>query len=179
MSGPGGELHAPRDIARLFLALWPGPATREGLVGWRDAWRWPAQAAPVRADKLHMTLHFIGDVPRDRLSDLTQGLDVPFGAFELCFGSASLWPHGLAVLQPEATPKPLLQLHAALRDALQRLVLPTEERVFRAHVTLARRAAGASPPADGPALRWRVRGYELMESRLGAAGGYKVVHRYA
>jgi 2'-5' RNA ligase len=175
------EPHAPTtDTARLFLALWPRPVARDALREWRDAWHWPSGAAPVHTDKLHLTLHFIGNVPRERLSDVAQGLAVPFGGFELSFGHAALWPHGLAVLQPQATPAHLLQLHAALRDALQRLELPTEERAFRAHVTLARRAAGATAPVEGPGLRWRVRGYELMESRLGAAGGgYRVVQRYA
>lgn len=167
------------DAARLFLALWPGPAARVGLQQWRDMWRWPSGASPVRDDKLHVTLHFIGNVHRDRLSEVTQGLVVSFAGFDMSFGRATLWPHGLAVLQPHATPAQLLQLHASLREALQRLDLPTEERVFRPHVTLARRATGATPPADGPALRWRVRGYELMESHLGAAGGYRLVQRYA
>jgi hypothetical protein len=27
-------------------------------------------------------------------------------------------------------------------------------------------------------LRWRVRGYALVESRLGASGGYRVLQRY-
>jgi len=172
-------LRAPSDTARLFLALWPGPAAREGLLGWRDAWRWPPSASPVRDDKLHITLHFIGNVHRDRLSEVTDGLAVPFAAFEMSFGRATLWPHGLAVLHPHAAPVRLLQLHASLRVALQQLDLPTEDRAFRPHVTLARRADGATPPADGPALRWRVRGYELMESRPGVAGGYSVVQRYA
>jgi RNA 2',3'-cyclic 3'-phosphodiesterase len=173
------ELHAGRESARLFLALWPGPATREGLADWRDAWRWPGHAVPVRPEKLHMTLHFIGNMPRDRIAELMQGLAVPFAGFDLSFGRAALWPHGLAVLHPVSVPTRLLQLHGALREALQRLQLTTEERAFRAHVTLARRAAGAAPPVEGPALRWRVRSYELMESRLGADGGYRVLQLYA
>ncbi len=174
------EPRAPSsEAARLFLALWPGAAAREALQQWRDAWHWPAGAAPVRDDKLHLTLHFIGNVPRDRLSEIEAALAVPFAAFDLAFGRATLWPHGLAVLQSLSTPARLIELHASLREALQRRQLPTEDRAFRPHVTLARRAAGATPPGDGPALRWRVRGYELMESRLGAGGGYRVVRRYA
>jgi 2'-5' RNA ligase len=170
---------SPADAVRLFLALWPGAAARETLRQWRDAWRWPAGAAPVHDDKLHLTLHFIGNVPRERLPAIEPALVVPFAAFDLAFGCATLWPHGLAVLQPLSTPAHLMQLHTSLREALQRLQLPSEERAFRPHVTLARRAAGATPLADGPALRWRVRGYELMESRLGAVGGYRVLRRYA
>lgn len=172
--------HAPtNESARLFLALWPGPAARDALREWRDAWHWPASASPVQTEKLHLTLHFIGYVPRERLSDVSQGLDVPFGGFELSFGRATLWPRGLAVLQPNSVPVGLLQLHGLLHQALRRLELPAEDRAFRAHVTLARRAVGATPPTTGPGFSWRLRGYELMESRLGAGGGYRVVRRYA
>ena len=58
---PGGE------TARLFLALWPDDALRRGLLAWRDAWQWPARAALVAPDDLHLTLHFLGGVPLVRL----------------------------------------------------------------------------------------------------------------
>lgn len=88
--------------------------------------------------------------------------------------------HGLAVLQPHATPSRLLQLHDALRQALQRLELPGESMEdFRPHITLARRAVGAVPPALEPVLRWRVRGYALVESMHEPAGQYGLVQRYA
>lgn len=56
--------------ARLFLALWPDPAVRHQLRAARDAWQWPRGATPVHADKLHLTLHFLGDVPGARLPEL-------------------------------------------------------------------------------------------------------------
>jgi 2'-5' RNA ligase len=56
--------------------------------------------------------------------------------------------------------------------------VPLEARPWQPHVTLARRAEGALAPDDGRALRWRVRGYVLVESRLGSNGGYRVLRRY-
>jgi 2'-5' RNA ligase len=70
-------------------------------------------------------------------------------------------------------PQPLSDLHRALGDALERVGLPREDRTFRPHVTLARRAQGTTP-APGPAARWRVRDYALVES----AQGYRVLHRF-
>jgi 2'-5' RNA ligase len=125
-----------------------------------------------------MTLHFIGQVDARRLGELSAGLACDFSPFTLDFGVAQLWPHGIAVLCPLATPPALLQLHAALGDALRRLDLPVEERPFRAHVTLARKAQRASVPAAGPALRWRVEdGYALVQS-VGGGQGYRVLHRF-
>jgi len=58
---------------------------------------------------------------------------------------------------------------------LKRLALPVDTRPFRPHVTLARRAAGATPALDGPAISWAIDRYALMESTLGVNGGYTEV----
>jgi 2'-5' RNA ligase len=72
----------------------------------------------------------------------------------------------------------LLQLHADLGHALRRLGLRTDERPYRPHVTLARRAVQAGPPARYPAFDWQVRGYALMESTGQAAQRYRVLQGY-
>jgi 2'-5' RNA ligase len=164
--------------ARLFLALWPGPAARAALAAWRDAWAWPPGARPVPTERLHLTLHFIGPVPRERVAPVADALDVPATSFELAFGRAERWRHGLAVLRPLGSPPQLEALHAALAERLRACDLPVETRPFRAHVTMAREAPGVVPPVAGPALRWRVRGHALVESRPGRDGGYVVLRRY-
>ncbi|MEH6434935.1 RNA 2',3'-cyclic phosphodiesterase [Massilia sp. DD77] len=164
---------------RLFLALWPDPAIRHQLREWRDAWGWPRGAAPVHTDKLHLTLHFLGNLPSDRLSALREELTVPFEPFRLELGRAVMWPHGLAVLEPNAEPPELLALHARLGEALEKLGLVPEARKYRPHVTMARRAGGAELPVSGPAITWETRGYALVESRPGDGGGYIVLRDYA
>lgn len=170
----------PDDNARLFLALWPSPRVRAALLAYRDAWHWSRQASLVRPEQLHLTLHFIGNVPRHRLPQLGKTLAVPFEPFALNLGQPGLWRHGLAVLQPHEIPTGLRQLHEALRQALQRLTLAGESTAeFRPHITLARRAVGAAPPEQPPGLRWRVRGYALVESMHEPPGQYRLVQRYA
>ena len=129
-------------------------------------------------ERLHLTLHFIGPVAGERVAELAEALDVPSPGFELAFGRAERWHRGLAVLRPLAVPPALAALHATLADRLRACGLPVEDRPFRAHVTMARDAPGARPPAAGPALRWRVRGHALVESRPGRDGGYVVLRRY-
>jgi RNA 2',3'-cyclic 3'-phosphodiesterase len=164
--------------ARAFIALWPDDAVRADLAAWRDGWRWPRSATPVHTEKLHMTLHFIGDVERERLPELSEALRVPFDRFALAFGRAVLWPHGVAVLEPDAVPDALTYLHAELAAVLKRLALPVDARPFRPHVTLARRSAGASPSLDGPTIAWAIDRYLLMESTLGVDGGYTAVRDF-
>ena len=152
---------------RLFIGLWPDAATRRSLTAWQARWAWPAGAAPVPPERLHLTVHFLGQVETARLPGLEAGLRVPFEPFELRLGRAELWPRGLAVLCPDEIPAGLAQLHTDLAETLQRLELPVEARPFRPHLTLARKAAAATPPAAAPELRWRVGGYALVQSERG------------
>lgn len=161
---------------RLFLALWPDPALRHQLTAWRDAWTWPKGAAPVHPDKLHVTLHFLGALPSERLPELLEGFAVPFDSFRLDLTRAALWHNGIAVLEPDLTPPGLAGLHARLSSALVALGLQPEARRYRPHVTMARRAGGATPPRDGPPVLWTVKGYSLVESKDGV---YTVLRDYA
>ena len=165
--------------ARLFLGLFPDASVRQDLAAWRDAWTWPRSATPVKTGRLHQTLHFIGDVERERIPELTQALSVPFDAFGMRFGHAVLWPHGIAVLEPDEAPAALSEMHAALAEVLHRFDLPVDARPYRPHVTLARRAGGALPPPQGPPIEWMIDRYALMESTLGPDGGYTVVREFA
>lgn len=168
---------APPDTARLFFALWPDDATRARLAACQQAWQWPRGVRLVPPGRLHLTLHFLARVPRDRVAALMQHAAVPLSPFELVLDSAGTWPAGVAWLQPSAAPGELLALHAHIGAALREQGCELETRGFQPHVTLARDARAAVPPAEVK-LVWRIDGYALVESRLGSGGGYSVLHRY-
>lgn len=168
-----------KPTVRLFLALWPDDAVRRQLHSIQQGWAWPPDAAPVGADQLHLTLHFLGNVPLERLGEFARALAVEAGpvTLELRTARPRVWPGGIAVLELASTPA-LLRLHASLAGALAGLGWPQEERRYRPHVTLARRAAGARPPAGEPApAEWHAgTGYALVRSIPGH--GYEVVRLY-
>ncbi|MFC5459504.1 RNA 2',3'-cyclic phosphodiesterase [Massilia niabensis] len=164
--------------SRLFVALWPDPAIRHALRERRDCWDWPRGASPVDTSKLHMTLHFLGGIPTERVAELQAGLAVPFTPFSLSIGIPKLWSHGIAVLEPHVEPPELLALHANLSEALVALGLEPEARTFRPHVTLARRATNAVVPPEADKLAWDIAGYALVESKPGNGGGYTVLQEY-
>ena len=172
-------MSSQQETTRLFLALWPDPAIRHQLREWRDAWGWPRGAAPVQSDKLHLTLHFLGNLPAGRLPELAAAFSVPFEPFRLELGRAVMWPRGLAVLEPHSEPPELLALHARLGEAMATLGLVSEARKYRPHVTMARRALGADLPLSGPEIQWEARGYALVESQPGDGGGYVVLRDYS
>lgn len=174
---PALDDHA--ETARLFIALWPGPDLASALHAQCSVRATDPGARVVALQKVHMTLHFLGPVRRQRLPALACALQVPFEPFELRFSHCEAWPHGLRVAVPDTAVPPLIRLHAALGQALQGLGLPVEERPFRPHLTLARRSAAPLPAPVGPPLRWPVSGYVLVESQAARGGAYQVVQAYS
>lgn len=174
----------PPARARLFLALWPGARERASLLAYQKQCAWTRGSSPVEADRLHLTLHFIGAVERERGAEIAAGLQLPVAApgmvdaFELSLTRAEIWPRGLVVLRAPQPPDALQHLHAELGQALRMLKLPVDARPLRPHVTLARRAAASLLPSEPPSLRWPIDSYVLVESTLGAGGGYRLLRRY-
>jgi RNA 2',3'-cyclic 3'-phosphodiesterase len=162
---------------RLFTALWPDASTTSAIANWQAAWQWPAQASRTKPQRLHMTLHFLGNVAGNRVAELVDGLRVPFEAFTLEFGTGEVWPNGVAVLLPREQPAALSRLHARLGDAVRRLQLPVDDRPYRPHVTLARRSRGATPAPGEANLHWRVAGGYVLARSLPGGAGYEILHR--
>lgn len=154
---------------RLFIGLWPDAAVQGAIADWRDAHVWPASATLVPTPKLHLTLHFLGEVASARIAPLGAALAAAgdaFAPFDLALGRSLLWHGGIAVLEPLAVPPGLLALQAALGDALDRCGLARERRPYRPHVTLARRAGGVQAPAPR-SIDWHVDRFALMRSHQG------------
>lgn len=169
----------PSDrIARLFIGLWPDPETRAALLRQQAAWRWPIGARLTRPERLHLTLHFLGELPRDRIAGLVQGLALPFEPFVLKLDQPELWSGVNAVLRPTAVPPALTALHGRLLRVLDALALPPLRLPFQPHVTLARVARGAERPATVERVRWTVDGYALVESDLRPPALYRRLAEY-
>lgn len=170
--------HDLPPTARLFFALWPDPPMRSALVERQRGWRWPPHARPTPAQKLHVTLHFLGDVARERIPALQALLgELPAGpCADLRLDTAALWRGGIAVLESAAPPAGLAELQARLGELLRRDRFATEPAArFRPHVTLARAALGASLPAAVTPLVWVADEVVLVESRRHPPAGYQVL----
>lgn len=162
---------------RLFLALWPDDDLRARLLSVQGRWVWPERAAAVPPDRLHLTLHFLGDVDEGAAASLAASLPPVASPFTLRLAQAALWPQGIAVLEPEAVPDGLSAIHAELGALLRSQGLRVEARPFRPHVTLARHAQGALPPDPSPAVEWPVGGYALVRSIAGPPLRYLPIAR--
>lgn len=168
----------PPPAWRLFLALWPSAVERDATLAHAASWAWPAQVRRAPADRLHVTLHFIGAVEAGRVPALADALATRFEPVRLAFDEAEVWPGGIAVLRPSRLPASLEALHGRLGAALDGFGLPPETRPYKPHVTLARKAQGAQPPAGFAPVGWQVNGgYALVRSLPGGAG-YRTLRHY-
>jgi 2'-5' RNA ligase len=160
---------------RLFIALWPTPATRAAAVAAQAALCWPAGARQVAASDLHLTLAFIGAVPQEQLDTVTQAARIPSARVELALDQIEVWKGGTVVLRPTREPVALGDLEGRLAASLRACGVPFDERPFASHVTLGRKAQGIVDAAVPP-VRWRSAGHVLA---LSAGGRYSVLARFA
>ena len=124
---------------RMFVAIdLPAPLTRR-LADVVPAARGVKRVQPAT---MHLTIHFLGDVPEALLPALTAALDhVKAAPFTLELASRGRFPaRGPArVLWMGVADSPALaEVHAAVGRGIESVGLPPERRPFTPHVTLAR-----------------------------------------
>lgn len=132
---------------RLFIAVDPPADTRQRAA--EIVARLRRCAAPVTwidPERLHLTLHFLGDgVPREALPDLCAALDAAAAAcppIDVAFTGVGAFPDiarpRVLWLDVQQGAEPLGRLHAALAERLRGLGHRVEDRPFRPHLTLGR-----------------------------------------
>jgi 2'-5' RNA ligase len=168
--------------ARVFFALWPDAATAEQLHALGGELHRHCGGRRMRRESLHLTLAFLGDVPRDRVAELLAlAAGVAGEAFSLIMERTGSWKGNRVVwAAPQATPPALGRLADALSSTLRGAGFTLEERPFSPHLTLLRNAR-LPPPADmWVQVCWPVASFALVESeRLADGAHYRVLERWS
>lgn len=172
-------MSSPARRARVFFAIWPSRAEAASLHRLAGSLEVPA-ARLMRAETLHLTLAFVGDVnvaELSRLGDAARGLDGR--EMRLNFDELGWWRHNrilwIGCRQP---PRELSALASDLRTRLGEAGFRLEPRPFRPHVTLMRRASAVGE-LPAPQLVWQVSRVVLVRSRLSPGGAsYEVLEDY-
>ncbi|MDO9227853.1 MAG: RNA 2',3'-cyclic phosphodiesterase [Pseudomonadota bacterium] len=155
---------------RLFFALWPDSPVRAELDAAAEKLHTLRGGRRTRADTIHLTLVFIGEIASERLGDVlaaAEGLAVP--KFDLLFDHADCWRHNrVAHLGVSRTPPALSELVRQLEARLDAAAIPFDRRPYVPHITLLRKAdcsAEKTNPALAP-IRWLARDLVLVNSSL-------------
>jgi 2'-5' RNA ligase len=170
-------------MLRLFYAVWPDAPARSALaVAAVDAAR-RAGGRPTRTANLHLTLAFVGAVPAGRLDALRAAGAAAAAAADRCTlvldHLGTFRDTGTVWLGASIAPPALVGLAAALGERLGDAGLRVERRVFRPHVTVARRCAQRLA-GDLPApIRWAIETLTLVTSESRVDGTrYAIVDRW-
>jgi len=158
---------------RLFFALWPDDEVLTTLIETWNALEID-QGKPLRPEKFHLTLLFLGDIPNDRIPDLRKVAEtLPFEPCELVFERLEHWVRpGVLCLTAEETPPPLLELIEGLKKGVRKLGFKTEKRPFRPHLTLARKVRKRVTSRQITPIHWPVREFTLVASHLNDDGSH-------
>ncbi len=157
---------------RLFFALWPDNRQRDRL---RDVINSVAKTVEGRAvdrRNWHVTLPFIGDFEEHRIPELQElASRIKVEPFRLGFDRLEFWPRPkVACLVAATVPAELENLVAALNLVLQEVGVVSEDRTYRPHITVARKARAFTTErlAQRATTEWS--SFELMESQSGPGG---------
>ncbi|ABI55866.1 RNA 2',3'-cyclic phosphodiesterase [Alkalilimnicola ehrlichii MLHE-1] len=161
---------------RVFFALWPDEALRDGLARLARSLR---GGRPVPRGHLHLTLAFAGLVTAEQVACLQRaaaGVRAP--AFTLRLQTLGGFARArVAHVAPDEQdlPPALPELAGQLNRALVACGVPAERRGFRPHVTL-RRDARPPRPRSVSLPEWSVDRFVLVESGdRGRPGPYRVL----
>jgi len=128
-------LHALEQALQVRLKI----LSKYGIVRW------------VPAQKIHLTLKFLGDVPADKISAIQQALQSCLEgcpSFDLLAGGLDAFPR---IKQPNViwigveTPEPLKSIVQRIEDRMEEHGFEKEGRPFKAHLTLGRVAKNIDP----------------------------------
>ena len=168
----------PERRRRVFFALWPDTATTVSLVrATRRAVRLSG-GRPIAKERLHITVAFMGELTEAELAQARSAVPVQTGAFDLALDMLGFWPESrVLMLAPRVVPPVLRDLERRLWEALEQHGFKREPRIYRPHMTLARRARAVEEPVA--AVLWRVEDLALVESLpAGRSVHYEVLQRW-
>jgi len=134
----------------------------------------------VKADNLHVTLVFLGNVGAHTEQVIRQKVNsISAQPFMLNFNQLVFWhkPRVLCLLS-QAVDLQLSVLVDALTQIAEQCAIKVEDRPYQPHITLARKAQ-ASIKIDVPDIQWYARSFCLVESCSASEGvQYRVVQQW-
>jgi 2'-5' RNA ligase len=171
---------AARSTIRCFVALQPDDAARDRL----DALAREQQArfSPARRmqrENLHLTLAFIGQLPREQAQQVaTQLAQLPAPGFTWLLDSVGAFARS-RVLWAGGTSEELAGLAERSRRLLEALAVPFDHRPFVAHATLLRKLPREAARLVGgpiePPIPWHAAAPVLLQSTTDEHGTRYVV----
>ncbi|MGR9114470.1 MAG: RNA 2',3'-cyclic phosphodiesterase [Gammaproteobacteria bacterium] len=166
-------------MKRLFFALWPDDAVRKQCTDLIRAIE-SKDGRPIRADNLHVTLTFLGNVDTETEHALTEAAaGITVSEMAITFDRVEFWRKPGILCLSSLNPDPAVTALAMhLTSLAAEFGVPVDERPFAPHVTLIRKAKRPSQIEFEPII-WPAESFCLVEScTLPEGVEYRVIKRW-
>lgn len=166
---------------RLFFALWPDDSLRQQLVSRSKPLVQAVRGRPVPAEKLHITLAFLGNVDARQQACVERMAEtIVCPSFELVLDHFGHWSRSRVLwLGSHKTPEPLALLADTLSAGARECGLSLDARPYRSHLTLMRKVSRAPENMPAEPLSWSVGRFVLVRSVFVSQGvSYEVVREW-
>ncbi len=168
-------------LNNLFFALWPDTAVRDGLVHLQYS-IYGQNGRMQHPDDLHMTLVFMGRITSEQIACARNMADkIRVEPFTLELSMVGYWKRPRILwCSPDAAPEPLSRLVYDLQQGLSACGVRPEERPYKPHVTLARKAVAVGDRFLEEPVVWAPHEFVLAGSHSGTGyPHYLVLDRWS
>lgn len=180
------------ETVRVFFAIWPDAAAQKQLVELAERLEAVCDGRKARAENIHLTLVFLGEVSINRLDALCQVANEVQGAgvraFDFAVEEVHYWKHNrIAYAGTAKVPQGLLDLVSALQRTLFAGGFAFDRQAYVPHITLVRKARCSAhsteirtglPELTQPIV-WPVREWVLVKSgQANGRSGYTPIGRW-
>lgn len=180
------DIATGRRMARVFFAIWPDNKAQKQLGSLVNRLRLESLCSgrKTKAENIHLTLVFIGEVDSSKMEALCKVADEiresGARAFDFAIEEIRYWKHNhIVYLAPRDVPAELIDLVNGLRNGLSTAGFPLEQRDYAPHLTLIRSACCRVLPELAEPIAWRVREWVLIRSEQTSDGSiYSPVGRW-
>jgi 2'-5' RNA ligase len=152
-------------MARLFFALWPDDKTRQQINDVIEAL--PAKVGRrVTPENIHITLAFLGSV-RDEVTECLQDQAkiIRADGFKLSLDNLGWWRKPQTIwLAPSFIPDELTDLVIQIHKVANSCGIKLENRPYKPHITLIRKAKQEISENSFETLNWNVDSFILVQS---------------
>ena len=163
-SETASEKSGERRGKRVFVALWPDDAVRNAIEKATRRVVRLSGGRPTAKRNLHITVVFLGAVDEEQLERAASVPPIEVGPIELVLDVQGFFPTPRVLwIGPQHVPPALTALEQSLWDGLEQVGFEREARIYRPHLTLARRARAVTDETAS-VVHWRADALTLVES---------------
>lgn len=152
---------------RLFFAIQPPRKIQKelSLVAKKQVQHYGGRS--IKPENIHLTLFFLGKTDIDKIDALNSAVkNITARTFNLTIGKTRFWKRNQIVYaHVEIYPPELFSLVDEIKNAVHNSGFEFDNRTFKPHITLVRKAARHLPVDFEKPIKWHVKEWLLMQSK--------------